>query len=164
MPDLAAVAATTAAVTRSPGPGGVDWFTDLATDELRRVHPEWLLSGAVTWRHQHVLDLRGDDVRAFVLERLDALLTEYPLAYLTWDPQPGPAHRGGPRADGCAVRRARRAAPTAPWVEIESCVSGGARVDLGILERVDRFWTSHVNDPLERQAVQRWGTLLLPPE
>ena len=33
-----------------------------------------------------------------------------------------------------------RAAP--PDVEIESCASGGGRIDLGILERTDRVWTS----------------------
>jgi alpha-galactosidase len=51
-----------------------------------------------------------------------------------------------------------------PGLEIESCSSGGARVDLGILERTDRVWASDCNDPVERQAIQRWTALLLPPE
>jgi alpha-galactosidase len=51
-----------------------------------------------------------------------------------------------------------------PGVEIESCSSGGARVDLGILERTDRVWASDTNDALERQHIQRWTQLLLPPE
>jgi alpha-galactosidase len=51
-----------------------------------------------------------------------------------------------------------------PGLEIESCSSGGGRVDLGILERTDRVWGSDCNDALERQSIQRWTQLLLPPE
>jgi alpha-galactosidase len=51
-----------------------------------------------------------------------------------------------------------------PGVEIESCASGGARVDLGILARTDRVWPSDTNDALERQIIQRWTGQLLPPE
>ena len=51
-----------------------------------------------------------------------------------------------------------------PDVEIESCSSGGLRVDLAILERTDRVWGSDVIDPLERQQIQRWTAQLLPPE
>ena len=49
-------------------------------------------------------------------------------------------------------------------LEIESCSSGGARVDLGVLARTDRVWTSDCNDALERVAIQRWTGLLVPPE
>ena len=51
-----------------------------------------------------------------------------------------------------------------PGLEIESCSSGGARVDLGVLARTDRVWTSDCNDALERVAIQRWTGLLVPPE
>lgn len=33
-----------------------------------------------------------------------------------------------------------------------------------MLDRVDRVWASDCNDALERQAVQRWTALLVPPE
>ncbi|HEY5516246.1 MAG TPA: alpha-galactosidase, partial [Pengzhenrongella sp.] len=51
-----------------------------------------------------------------------------------------------------------------PGVEIESCASGGGRVDLEILERTDRVWTSDCIDALERQQIQRWTNLLVPLE
>ena len=51
-----------------------------------------------------------------------------------------------------------------PGLEIESCSSGGARVDLGVLERTDRVWVSDCIDPLERQEMHRWTTQLIPPE
>jgi alpha-galactosidase len=51
-----------------------------------------------------------------------------------------------------------------PDLEIETCASGGGRTDLGILERTDRLWASDTIDALERQEIQRWTTLLFPPE
>jgi alpha-galactosidase len=49
-------------------------------------------------------------------------------------------------------------------LEIESCASGGGRIDLGIIDLVDRFWTSDNNDALERQTMQRWTMQFIPPE
>jgi alpha-galactosidase len=133
--------------------------------DLYRAHPEWVLGAArlpPSWRHQQVLNLAHPDAYAYILERLDALLTEYDIAYLKWDHNrdvvDAPVH-----AQTLAVYRlldelrARH-----PGVEIESCSSGGARVDLGILARTDRVWGSDSNDALERQHIQRWTALLLP--
>jgi len=49
-------------------------------------------------------------------------------------------------------------------VEWESCASGGGRTDLGILERVERIWTSDMTDALSRQSIQRWTGQLVAPE
>ncbi|GEP26590.1 alpha-galactosidase [Cryobacterium levicorallinum] len=142
--------------------------------EVARAHPEWVLGGvsesaagekaALTWRFQRVLDLGHPKAFAWVLARLTALLTEYPIAYLKWDHNrdllAGSAHR-----QTAALYRLIDAVRAAhPGVEIESCASGGARIDLGILERVDRVWTSDTNDPLERQQIQRYTGVLMPPE
>jgi alpha-galactosidase len=123
-------------------------------------------------RHQQVLDLGHPDAYAYILERLDALLSEYPIDYLKWDHNrdlidAGHSPRGeaGVHAQTLALYRlldelrARH-----PGVEIESCSSGGARVDLGILERTERIWGSDCIDALERQQIQRWTSLLLPTE
>ncbi|MFG1758552.1 alpha-galactosidase [Micromonospora echinofusca] len=143
--------------------------------ELFRAHPEWVLStpGRLppTWRHQQVLDLAHPPAFAHLLERLDALLTAYPgIDYLKWDhnrdlTEAGHHDRPGVHGQTLAVYRLldelRR---RHPGVEIESCASGGARVDLEILRRTDRVWASDCNDALERLAIQRWTGLLLPPE
>ncbi len=55
----------------------------------------------------------------------------------------------------------RAAHPTVDW---ESCASGGGRVDLGVIEKVQRFWASDMTDALARQQIQRWTTQLLAPE
>jgi len=49
-------------------------------------------------------------------------------------------------------------------VEWESCAAGGGRIDLAILERVQRVWTSDMTDALARQSIQRWTGQLVPPE
>lgn len=144
--------------------------------DLARAHPEWIMAtGGRTppaARHQQVLDLGHPEAYAYLLERLDALVREYRIGYLKWDHnrdlvEAGHSPRGtaGVHAQTAAVYRlidALRARH--PEVEIESCSSGGGRIDLGILERTDRVWTSDCIDALERQRIQRWTGLLLPPE
>jgi alpha-galactosidase len=134
---------------------------------LARTHPDWVLGGVdgPTWRHQRVLDLANPGAYASVLERLSALLTAYPIAFLKWDHnrdllQAGATHR----QTAALYRLLARLRVDFPAVEIESCASGGGRIDLGMLELVDRVWTSDTNDPLERQAIQRWTGVLVPPE
>ncbi|WP_374315002.1 alpha-galactosidase, partial [Microbacterium sp.] len=134
--------------------------------DLARQHPEWLLteSDSATWRWQHVLDLSLPEVEQHLFERIDALLAEHPIAYLKWD------HNRDLLVDGTGAqvralyRLLDRIRAAHPGVEIESCASGGGRIDLGILRRVDRVWTSDTNDPLVRQRIQRWTGILIPPE
>jgi alpha-galactosidase len=142
--------------------------------DLFRAHPDWVLQTGgrlpPAARNQQVLDLANPDAFEHVRSRLDALLSEYDIAYLKWDHNrdlvdAGHQGRAGVHAQTLAVYRLLDELRAAhPGVEIESCSSGGARVDLGILERTDRVWASDCNDALERQAIQRWTGLLLPPE
>ena len=134
--------------------------------ELAREHPEWVLGRphALEWRFQRVLDLGIPEAFVHVFARLSALLSEYPIAYLKWDHNrdllDGSSHRQTTAV--YALIDALRAAH--PGVEIESCASGGARIDLGMLRRVDRVWPSDTNDPLDRQRIHAWTSLLVPPE
>jgi alpha-galactosidase len=143
------------------------------SDVMRR-HPDWLLAPPAhavrTWRHQQVLDVANPEVADYLVERISAIVGEYGIDYVKWDQnrdlmEAVHAGRAGVDAHTRAVYavideiRARH-----PHLEIESCASGGARVDLGILERTDRVWASDTNDPIERLAIQRWSELLLPLE
>jgi alpha-galactosidase len=49
-----------------------------------------------------------------------------------------------------------------PQLRIESCASGGARVDLEILRRTDQVWTSDNTDALDRQRIQHGFGQLYP--
>jgi alpha-galactosidase len=51
-----------------------------------------------------------------------------------------------------------------PHVEIESCASGGGRLDMGVLQHATRFWPSDTNDALDRVRVQTGFLSMLPPE
>ncbi|WP_420814588.1 alpha-galactosidase [Kineococcus vitellinus] len=144
--------------------------------DLARAHPDWVLrTGGRTpllSRQQLVVDLANPDAYAHLLQRLDALLTEYPISYLKWDHnrdllEAGSGPRGVPgvHAQTLAVYRLLdELRGLHPGVEVEACSSGGLRVDLEVLEHTDRVWASDCIDPLERQQIQRWTTQLLTPE
>jgi len=134
--------------------------------ELAVAHPDWMLgrSSEPTWRFQRVLDLGNPDAFDYVLGRLDALLAEYPIAYLKWDHNRDLLAGSTHHQTSALYKLVDAVRAKHPRVEIESCASGGARIDLGILERVDRVWTSDTNDPLERQQIQRYTGILVPPE
>lgn len=142
--------------------------------DLYRAHPDWILQEPgripVEGRWQQVLDLTKEGAYNHVLEQTSKVLSENNIAYIKWDHN---RHLSDPISDGRpAVRRQTQAIYRIfdelkrrhPGLEIESCASGGGRIDLGMVEHVDRFWTSDQNDPLERQHIQRWTALVIPPE
>jgi alpha-galactosidase len=137
-----------------------------ADSDLARAHPEWVLGRPSTpeWRHQRVLDLAQPGAWAHVHDALAALLREYPIAYLKWDHNRDLLGGSAHRQTAALYRLLDALREEFPDVEIESCASGGGRVDLGILDRVDRFWPSDTNDPLDRQEIHRWTSVLVPPE
>jgi alpha-galactosidase len=100
------------------------------------------------------------------------MLAEYKISYIKWDHNrdlidagTAPAGRPGVHAQTEAVYRLMDELRAAhPDLEIESCSSGGSRVDLGILQRTDRVWVSDCIDPHERQQMMRWTQQLIPPE
>ena len=144
--------------------------------DLARAHPDWVLAPASgvghSARNQHVLDIANPAVFGYLLGCLETLLDTYPIAFLKWDHNRelheavhGGADRPAAHAQVDALYRLLDTLRERhPGLEIESCASGGGRVDLGIMERTDRVWASDCNDPVERQSIQRWTAQLLPPE
>jgi alpha-galactosidase len=143
--------------------------------DLARTHPEWVLAGDGRWpqpvRNQLVLDLANPEVWGYLLDRIDSLVADIGVAFIKWDHNRD-IHEAVTAGGAAGVHAQTRAAYALidairrlhPNLEIESCSSGGARLDLGILERTDRVWASDTNDALERQHIQRWTGLLVPPE
>ncbi len=144
--------------------------------ELARNHPDWILHTAGRWpvsaRQQQVLNLAHPDCFDYLLARIDAILSEYPISYIKWDHNRDLLDASDPRTGRAAVRDTTLALyrllaelkARHPGLEIESCASGGARVDLGILDYTDRIWTSDCIDPLERLDNQANTSLLVPYE
>jgi alpha-galactosidase len=144
--------------------------------DLARAHPDWILSLPHRMppqaRHQQVLDLGHSDAYAYLLERMDAILTEYDIGYVKWDHNrelvDAGHHPGGtPGVHNQTLALYRlldELKARHPGLEIESCSSGGGRVDLGIIDHTDRVWGSDCIDALERQAINRGTSSLLPLE
>lgn len=131
--------------------------------DLFRAYPDWALGppDQTLGRGQMVLDLGRADVRDHLFAALDALLAAHPIGYLKWD-----HNRVLPVSDAAQARgtyalldRLRAAHPA---VEIESCASGGGRIDYGILARTHRVWLSDSNDALERLRIQHEAAAFLP--
>lgn len=143
--------------------------------DVYREHPEWVLERTgydhVLGRRQLVLDLTRTDAYSYVLSRLDSLLSELPIGYVKWDMNR--PHIAAADESGTAATHRQTMALYAllddvrrlhPNVEIESCSSGGGRMDFEVLRRVERFWTSDTNDPVRRQVIQHHASLFFPPE
>ncbi len=131
--------------------------------DLMRAHPDWMLGPAdqVAGRNQMVLDLSKAQVRDYLFNAVSNILAEYPIDYIKWDhnrllPLVDAAQTRGIYALLAALRKAH------PGVEIESCASGGGRIDAGILAHTHRVWLSDSNDALERLRMQHDAALFLP--
>lgn len=155
------------------------WFEPEMVNEdstLAREHPEWILSSGerlpLAGRNQQVLNLAIPEAWEYLLESISSLVAEYTIDYIKWDHnrdlvEAGDRATGEPRVHEQTLATYRlmdELRRRHPALEIESCSSGGGRVDLAVLERTDRVWASDCIDALERQHIQRWTGLLLPPE
>ena len=142
--------------------------------ELYQNHPEWVLQieGHTTplARNQLVLNLGLAEVRDYLYEHIAALVDEYKIDYIKWDMNrdlvlPGNNGKAGVIAQVHGVYQLLdRLTDAYPSLEIESCSSGGARADYGILARTGRVWTSDSIDPIDRLTIQRGFGLFFPPE
>jgi alpha-galactosidase len=144
--------------------------------DLYRAHPEWALhtknNPHVPFRNQYVLDLTNPEVVEYLYKVITDVLSTYPkISYIKWDMNrdvnhPGNLH-GKPAMHGqmaALYTLIDRVKAAHPGIEIESCCSGGGRVDLGILPHTDRFWTSDSNDALDRLYIQRGFSYFFPSE
>jgi alpha-galactosidase len=138
--------------------------------DLYRKHPDWVLNfndrPRTEGRHQLVLNLARDDVKAYVYGFLDQLLRENDIAFLKWDYNRNWSEPGWPLAPLEKQKEVyvkyvqnlysilAELRKNHPQVEIESCSGGGARVDLGILRLTDEVWPSDNTDPFDRLSIQ----------
>ena len=143
--------------------------------ELYEKHPDWVIQQPYRENRkgrggtQQVLDLSNPAVQEFVFSVVDRLMTAHPdIAYIKWDDNMTlynygstflPAdrqshlyieyHRGMDKV----LRRIREKYPR---LVMQSCASGGGRVNYGVLPYYDEFWTSDNTDALQRIYMQ-WG-------
>ncbi len=147
--------------------------------DLYRAHPDWILHfphrTPSQHRNQWVLNFARDDVRAYILEILDGLLTQNPIAFIKWDHNRPFSEPGWPDAPAIHQREVwvrhvlgvyeilDRLRALHPGVIFETCAGGGGRVDLGILARTDQAWASDNTDPFDRLRIQEGFTAAYAP-
>ncbi|HKS71811.1 MAG TPA: alpha-galactosidase [Terriglobales bacterium] len=147
---------------------------------LYREHPDWVLNfpgrPRTEERNQLVLNLARPDVRAYVFNMLDKLLTDNDISFLKWDYNRNWSEPGWPAVatdeqkevyvkfvqNLYSILQELRAKH--PKVEIESCSGGGGRVDLGIMRYTDEVWPSDNTDPFDRLSIQNGFTYAYTPE
>lgn len=141
---------------------------------LYRDHPEWALHlkpyETPLARYQLVLDIDNPDVFDYLYTKISALLREYKIDYIKWDHNRDIILAG----DGTRSRMVRQTTAcyrlmdkltnTFKGLEIESCSSGGARADWGVLSYAGRVWTSDSIDAIDRVNIQRGYSYFNPPE
>lgn len=138
--------------------------------DLYRKHPDWVMNfpgrPRTEARNQLVLNLARDDVREYIFSWLDRLVTENDIALLKWDYNRNWSEPGWPEAPLTDQKKIwvryvqnlydiiDRLRSKHPQLEIEGCSGGGARVDLGMLRRVDQIWPSDNTDARDRLTIQ----------
>ena len=136
--------------------------------DLFRAHPDWVYRAQdrplLTIRHQYVLDLGRPEVEAHVASVLRNLLQEKRITFLKWDmnrPVTDGGRPGDPNGRAWSVqhtlayyRLLDMLRADFPGVTVESCASGGGRLDDAVLARSDVTWASDHTAPRARLAVQ----------
>ena len=137
--------------------------------DLYRAHPDWAISiegrALTLGRNQLVLDLTRKEVREYIIDSVDKVLTGANIEYVKWDynrhisdmysatlKQQGEFfHRYiiGLYEVLHEIFRVRHRN-----ILFESCSSGGNRFDLGMLCYSPQIWTSDNTDPIERLDIQ----------
>jgi alpha-galactosidase len=143
--------------------------------DLARAHPDWIIAPqdreSLTARNQMVLDFSNPEVTEHIFNQMDAVLSANAIDYIKWDMNRDLVLAVDSDGQGLLRRQIEavyslmeRLREKYPRLEIESCASGGARIDYGILQRTHRVWLSDSNDAHERWIMQNAALQFLPPE
>lgn len=141
--------------------------------DLYRAHPDWMLQtpqrNASHGRYQFVLDFSRKEVVDHIYQMMAKILDESHISYIKWDMNRSitecysailPADRQGEvfhRYILGVYDLYERLISQFPEVLFESCASGGARFDPGMLYYAPQCWTSDDTDAIERLKIQ-YGT------
>lgn len=145
--------------------------------DLYRAHPDWVMQASprtpILQRHQLVLDLTNPQAYEHVYRQIHAMLSQYRIDYVKWDHNRYLLEGGSNLRHGAAAihdqtlayyRLLDQLRADFPAIDWESCASGGGRIDTGVIEHVQRCWTSDMTDALSRQEIQRWTVQTIAPE
>ena len=146
--------------------------------ELYRAHPDWILSTPDRFespsRYQHVLDYSRPEVVDAIFSMLNQLLSTSKISYIKWDMNryitECYSRAASSEEQGMVMHKYimgvydlySRLLDQYPELLFESCSSGGARFDPGMLHYSPQVWCSDNTDAVERQKIQ-YGTSMVYP-
>ncbi len=146
--------------------------------DLYREHPDWAISipgrKPARGRMQLVLDMGRADVRSYLYERLEAILTSAPIEYVKWDFNRSlsdfyshalPAERQGEGLHRFVLGiydLLERLTARFPEILFEGCSGGGGRFDAGMLYYTPQIWCSDNTDAIDRLEIQHGTSFFYP--
>lgn len=146
--------------------------------DLYRAHPDWIISTPNRFespaRQQHVLDYSRPEVVDYIYELLSDIIEDSCISYIKWDANryisECYSHVLQAKDQGTVMhkyilgvyRLYERLITRFPEILFESCASGGARFDPGMLYYAPQAWCSDDTDVCERVKIQ-YGTSLVYP-
>ncbi len=146
--------------------------------ELYRTNPEWAIHTPNRkrsyGRNQFVLDFTNEQVVDYVFGLMYETLSTAKISYVKWDMNRNiteafaahlPAHKQKEffhRYILGVYDLYERLIETFPDILFESCASGGARFDAGMLYYAPQAWTSDDTDAIERLKIQTGTSLVYP--
>ncbi len=146
--------------------------------DLYRAHPDWIISAPERFespsRQQYVLDYSRKEVVDYIYKMLDNVISESAISYIKWDMNRYITECYSRAAESCEQGKVMhryilgvydlytRLTTKYPEILFESCSSGGARFDPGMLYFAPQTWCSDDTDASERLKIQ-YGTSLVYP-
>ena len=144
-----------------------------ADSDLFRAHPDWILQvpgrKPCHGRYQYVLDFSRQEIIDYIYEKIASILESAPISYIKWDMN---RSLSDVWSSGVSAKQQgevfhryilgvyqmyERLTTRFPNILFESCASGGARFDAGMLYYAPQGWISDDTDAIERQRIQ-YGT------
>lgn len=146
--------------------------------ELYRSHPDWIIHDPNRkpshTRNQYTLDFSRDEVVDHIYNQIEKLLSDYNISYVKWDMNryitECYSKDKGANLQGTVYHKYilnvyklyDKLTTRFPNILFESCSSGGARFDPGMLYYAPQTWTSDNTDAMERIKIQYGSSLVYP--
>lgn len=145
---------------------------------LYRNHPDWIIHDPTRrpshTRNQYTLDFSRDEVVEYIYSKIEKLLSDYNISYIKWDMNRYITECYSKIKENNlqgtvyhkyilnVYKMYDKLTKKFPNVLFESCSSGGARFDPGMLYYAPQTWTSDNTDAIERLKIQ-YGTSFVYP-
>jgi len=146
--------------------------------DLYRAHADWIIATpgrrSSPSRNQYVLDFSRKEVVDYIYSLMEKILSEAKISYIKWDMNRYITEcysaSNTAESQGKVFHKYilgvynlyERLISKFPYILFESCSSGGARFDPGMLFYAPQTWTSDDSDAIERLKIQ-YGTSFVYP-